>query len=500
MSETRTHDILFQKMAIPRFIVRKDEKAGFVIDHANDLILKYLDLDKMNVIDHPLNDVMSHENAHHFEQSFEVCETKKRAVTIQALPGMPGNIRIHGFYINPVLNDDGSILCLDVIGHLDLADQSILQRERDDAISLLTSIFEVSEVGIVVSGHNRRIVRVNDSFVRTYGWARDDLINADLVSLVTPDERDQAIKNHDEFITKGVRSSGEMKIIRKDGSIANALFTTATLELSQKRRFQVTTVMDITLRKQMEVSLRHAKDQADAANRAKSTFLANMSHELRTPLNAILGFSELMSAETFGPLGSDKYKEYMEDVHVSAQHLLEIINEVLDMSKIEAGRIDLDETEVDVGELIKSVSRMMASRLFGKNLEMVEEIPNELPHIRGDQRLLRQVLINLVTNAVKFSDPGGQIKIQAGLVENGNLQIVVADKGVGIPKDKIKQAMEPFGQVLDIAENSGQQGTGLGLPLAKAMVELHDGNIALDSDLNQGTTVYIQLPAYRIIL
>lgn len=190
----------------------------------------------------------------------------------------------------------------------------------------------------------------------------------------------------------------------------------------------------------------------------------------------------------------------MEDVHVSAQHLLEIINEVLDMSKIEAGRIDLDETEVDVGELIKSVSRMMASRLFGKNLEMVEEIPNELPHIRGDQRLLRQVLINLVTNAVKFSDPGGQIKIQAGLVENGNLQIVVADKGVGIPKDKIKQAMEPFGQVLDIAENSGQQGTGLGLPLAKAMVELHDGNIALDSDLNQGTTVYIQLPAYRIIL
>lgn len=495
-----TYNTLFQKMAIPRFVVKKGEDNAYIVEYANDLILKYFDLDQSNVINQKLSDILSHENARHFAQSFEVCESKKRAVTIQALPGMPGSIRIHGFYISPLLDDQGNIEFLDIIGHLDIADQSILQRERDDAISLLTSIFEVSEVGIVVSDHNRRVVRVNDSFVRTYGWARDDLINADLIGLVTPDEREQAKKNHDEFITKGVRSSGEMKIIRKDGSIANALFTTATLELSQKRRFQVTTVMDITLRKQMEVSLRHAKDQADAANRAKSTFLANMSHELRTPLNAILGFSEMMAAETFGPLGNDKYKEYMNDVHVSAQHLLEIINEVLDMSKIEAGRIELDETEVNVGELIQSVTRMMASRLFGKSLNMKEEIPKDLPHIRADTRLLRQVLINLVTNAVKFSNPGGDIRIQVGLVEDGNMQILVSDDGIGIPKDKIKQAMEPFGQVIEAAEHSQQQGTGLGLPLAKAMVELHDGKISLKSDVNQGTSVYIQLPAYRIIL
>ena len=490
---------LFRKMAVPRFLVKSSDKE-YVIEYANDLILKYFGLEQEKIIGQPLTNVMSYENARHFAQSFEVCESKDRSVTIQALPGMPGSIRIQGFYISPLHDDDGNIEYLDIIGHLDVGDQSIVQRERDDAISLLTSIFEVSEIGIVVTDHNRRIVRVNDSFVRTYGWARDDLVNADVISLITPDERDFARKNYDNYLQKGVRSSGEMKLIRKDGSIANALYTTATLELSQKRRFQVTTVMDITLRKQMEISLRHAKEQADTANRAKSTFLANMSHELRTPLNAILGFSEMMAKETFGPLGNDKYKEYIEDVYGSAHHLLEIINEVLDMSKIEAGRIELDESDVDLRELLQSVTRMMGSRLFGKSLQLIEEIQPDLPFIRADQRLLRQVLINLVTNAVKFSQTGGKVEIKVGLTKDGNMQIMVADEGVGIPKEKINQAMEPFGQIIDTAEKTQQQGTGLGLPLAKAMVELHDGKISLQSDVNQGTKVYVQLPAYRIIL
>jgi len=428
---------LFEKMAIPRFLIRY-ESGDFIFDAVNNLALKYFDLDNAQLKDKKLSDILSNENVMHFEQSFEVCIEKKRSVTIQSLPSMPGGIRVYGFYISPLINDDGNVTHLDVIGHLDVADQSILQRERDDAISLLTSIFEVSEIGIVVSDHNRRVVRVNDSFVRTYGWTRDELINADVVDFITPDEREQAYKNHAEFITKGVRSSGEMKLIRKDGSIANALFTTATIELSQKRRFQVTTVMDITLRKQMEVSLRLAKEQADTANRAKSAFL-------------------------------------------------------------EAGRIELDESEVSMTELIKSVSRMMESRVFGKSLSLHQDIAENLPYIMVDQRLMRQVLINLVTNAVKFSDPGGDIFISAEMLEAGAMQIIVKDNGIGIPKDKLKQAMEPFGQVTDKAENSGQQGTGLGLPLAKAMVELHQGAISLESEEEQGTTVTFRLPSARML-
>jgi len=491
---------VFRKMNIPRFLVQKGEGRSFIVLDANNLALRYFDLTSEQIIGFRIQDFMDHENALHFEQSFKVCESKKRPVTIQALPGVPGSVRVYGFYISPVLNDEGEVAYLDVIGQLDVADQSILQRERDDAISLMTSIFEVSEIGVIVTDHNGRVVRVNDSFVRTYGWSRDELINADIIGLVTPDEREVARRNHEEFIRTGKRSSGELKFIRKNGSVANALFTTATLELSQKRRYQVITVMDITLRKQMEQSLRVAKDQADAANRAKSTFLANMSHELRTPLNAIIGFSEMMINETFGALGHEKYSEYMEDVHSSARHLLEIINEVLDMSKIEAGRIELDEGEIDLKTLLQTVTRMMASRAFGKDLVLDLEVHESLPNMQGDQRLLRQVFINLINNAVKFSNNGGTVSIVAFLLDDGRVRVTITDEGVGIPRDKIRQALEPFGQISDRPENANEQGTGLGLPLSKAMVELHGGTLELDSDDGRGTTVFITFPAHRVIV
>ncbi len=489
----------FQAMPVPRFVVTRKDKSLYVVAQANELALKYFDLPAAQVVSRPIQDFMDPDNTMHFQQSFEVCASKKRSVTIQALPGVPGSVRVYGFYISPILKDDGDIDYFDVIGQLDVADQSIVQRERDDAISLLTSIFEVSEVGILVTDHNARIVRVNDSFIRTYGWARDELINADITGLVTPDERELARRNHEEFIRTGERSSGEIRIIRKDGSVANALYTSSIIELSQKRRYQVTTMMDITLRKQMEHSLRMAKDQADAANRAKSMFLANMSHELRTPLNAIIGFSEMMIKETFGALGHDKYQEYMVDVHSSAEHLLEIINEVLDMSKIEAGRIDLDEGEVDVEDLVNSVARMLDSRAFGNNVKIKTDFRGNVPNIRADQRLVRQILINLIGNALKFTKVNSDVTVMTYMLDDGRLQISVTDEGPGIPRSKIKQAMEPFGQVSERAENADHQGTGLGLPLAKAMLELHGGILHMESEIDKGTTVYISFPSYRIL-
>lgn len=480
-------------------VVGLSKQNNYQVLDANKQILDYFNHEREQVIGHAIHDFMDHENSRHFEQAFEVCLSKKKLVTVQALPGVPGNIRIYSFIVSPVLNDMGDVEALDILGQPDVSDQSILQRERDDAILLLTSVFDVSEIAIVVTDYNGRIVRVNDAFIRTYGWSRDELINAEVAGLVTPDERVMARENHREYITNGVRSSGEMKIIRKDGSIANSLFTTATIELSQKRRFQVTTVMDITLRKQMEQSLRMAKDQADTANRAKSTFLANMSHELRTPLNAIIGFSEMMEKETFGPLANEKYVEYLGDIHMSANHLLEIINEVLDMSKIEAGRLELEEEDIDLAELVRSVLRMMASKAFGSGLMIKDHYEDGLPAVHVDRRLMRQVLINLVTNAVKFSKKGGRIDINIGTLKSGEVCITVQDQGVGIPSDKIQQALEPFGQVSDRAENSHQRGTGLGLPLAKAMVELHGGELKLDSSLGHGTTVDVYLPPQRVL-
>jgi signal transduction histidine kinase len=249
----------------------------------------------------------------------------------------------------------------------------------------------------------------------------------------------------------------------------------------------------------MEITLRLAKEQADTANHAKSTFLANMSHELRTPLNAILGFSEMMMKETFGPLANERYKDYLGDIHLSARHLLEIINEVLDMSKIEAGKVELDEEKFDVHDLIQAVVRMMDSRAFSSGLKIREEVEENLPSLFADPRLVRQILINIVGNAVKYSRSGGIIDVKAFIADDGDLHLVVADTGIGIPKDRIQDALEPFGQVNKPADSSnGMQGTGLGLPLAKAMAELHGGTLKLDSEVGKGTTVTVTLPARRL--
>ncbi len=493
-------DKLFYDMPVPRFIIRKDQGDNFFLQDINKLGAQFFDLDYKHIVNSNIYDFMHVESAKQFEQSFEVCYSRKQPVTIRSLPGVPGKIRIYGFYITPILDKKDNVLYIDIIGQLDTSDKSNLKRERDDAVSLMSSIFDVSEIGIIVTDQKNRIIRINDHFINTFGWSRDELLNADIIGLITPDERDVARQNHKDFLKSGINISGELKFIRKNGSIAYCLFTTAMIELSQKKPYQVYTIIDITLRKQMEESLKRAKEQADTANRAKSAFLANMSHELRTPLNAIIGFSEMMTKETFGALGHAKYGEYTNDIHASAQHLLEIINEVLDMSKIEAGRIELDEDEIDILELLKSVERMMASRAFSNDLKIKMDVAENIPNLYADQRLLRQILINLISNAVKFSERGGEINIMAHILQSGEMRIVIADNGIGIPKEKITRALEPFGQISDVPEKSSKEGTGLGLPLAVAMVELHDGTLTIDSEFDQGTKVFVTFPARRIMM
>ena len=486
------HKLLFDHMPVARIIVRHED-GKFLILAMNQKACEFFGKKESDVADKPLQYILDNENAEHITHSLNVSVKRQKPVTIQSLPTFPGNAQVPGFWINPIIGDNGAVNMLDIIAQPVLVDDSALQRERDDALLLLTSIFDVSEVGIIVTDHNRRIVKVNDSFVRIYGWSRGDLIGNDFINIIAGDERELARRNHEEFIRGGIRSSGEMKLVRKNNSNANVLFTTATLELSQKRRFQVTTIM------QMEQSLRVAKEQADAANHAKSAFLANMSHELRTPLNAIIGFSEMMIKHTFGPLGHDKYGEYLDDIHMSAKHLLEIINEVLDMSKIEAGKVELDEQEIDMAGLIDSVVRIMANRAFNSGLEIRQMIAGDLPVLYADPRLIRQILINLLTNAIKYSEKSGLIEVSAEVEPaTKTMLLTVQDHGIGIPRDRIKEAMQPFGQIHDPTRSNTQQGTGLGLPLTKAMAELHGGKLELDSDTGKGTKVTIRFPKDRV--
>jgi signal transduction histidine kinase len=238
-----------------------------------------------------------------------------------------------------------------------------------------------------------------------------------------------------------------------------------------------------------------SESAAILASQAKSEFLANMSHELRTPLNAIIGFSEMMNAGYFGPLNS-KQKERMQDINLCGNHLLHLINDILEFSKGEAGKLELVEEKVSLSEVAAEVTRMMGEKLKSKGLRLVTEVEPHLPLVFADKRKLKQILLNLMSNAVKFTPRGGDIKFSARLESNGSLSLAVADTGVGIAEEDIPRALSVFGQV---HRSHNHEGTGLGLPLCRMFAELHGGKLALSSTVGEGTTVRVLFPAQRVI-
>ena len=236
-----------------------------------------------------------------------------------------------------------------------------------------------------------------------------------------------------------------------------------------------------------------ARDQADAATRAKSEFLANMSHELRTPLNAVIGFSEVLCKEMFGPLGHAKYLEYARDIQASGMHLLELIGDVLDLSKIEAGKLELRREAVDLAELITSAARLIEQKAEEVGLCLEVSLPPDLPLLWADRRAVRQMLINLLSNAIKFTPAGGSVRL-AAFADAGGVRFVVSDTGIGIPEAELGKVLQPFEQASNVA-GGGYGGTGLGLPLVKSLIEEHGGSLSIASRLGEGVTVSLHFPA-----
>jgi len=259
----------------------------------------------------------------------------------------------------------------------------------------------------------------------------------------------------------------------------------------------VVSLADVTEQRASEEDLRRAKDEAETANRTKSAFLANMSHELRTPLNAIIGFAEIMRDELLGPLGAGHYREYASDIHQSGKHLLDLINDILDLSKVEAGRLELHEEDCDVPELLAASLRLMNERAHASDLRIEQRFPARLPLLHADARSLKQILLNLVSNAIKFTPSGGRIVISAE-ADADAFRLTIADSGIGMTADGVKKALEAFGQV-DSSLSRRYEGTGLGLPLTRALVELHGGRLEIESALGEGTRVTAVFPGERII-
>ena len=242
----------------------------------------------------------------------------------------------------------------------------------------------------------------------------------------------------------------------------------------------------------LRFQLAAAREAAEAASRAKSEFIANISHELRTPLNAIIGFSEMMKEQMLGP-SSDRYMQYARDIHQSGTHLLAIINDILDLSKIEAGKMELVPEELDLAEVVNDALNIVRENAERSGLTLETRVPAPAPRLRGDGRIVRQILLNLLSNAIKFTPIGGRVAVEVRREAGGNVVLTVQDTGIGIAEKDIPKVLEPFGQV-ESAYTRQYQGTGLGLPLVRSMVELLGGRFDLQSTVGTGTTASIDFP------
>jgi signal transduction histidine kinase len=250
--------------------------------------------------------------------------------------------------------------------------------------------------------------------------------------------------------------------------------------------------------RQINFELKHSKERAEAANEAKSQFLANMSHELRTPLNAIIGFSQIIKDQSMGAVGQPRYVEYANDIFGAGEHLLALINNVLDISKIQAGKLDLKDEPVDLHETVQGSMTAVAAQALKNKVSLHVDLPAALPPVRADALAMRQILINLLSNAVKFTPEGGEVRVSVERPKNGGLALVITDTGIGMNEGEIAIALEPFRQV-ENALTKKFEGTGLGLPIARRLVELHGGRLEIASAKNLGTVIKAHLPADRVL-
>jgi len=363
-----------------------------------------------------------------------------------------------------------------------------LARETRRVSAILASMFD----GVVVTDGQGLIDSFNPAAEKLFGYGAEEISGQPLSALV-PGLKLEARRGEDGVVT-GQRKDGAQ--LPLEVAIAPIQFDDHDSATDGPPAY-VVVVRDIAERIRSQNELISAKIQAEGANRAKTNFLANMSHELRTPLNAIIGFSEMIERQVLGENGWPRYIEYSRHIHRSGTHLLALINDVLDLSKIEAGRYELSDEVVTLAELFDACRTMVMARADGSSPSVTLTLPDTALALRGDRRALTQILLNLLTNAVKYNTDGGSVAVTAARRTDGAAELVIRDSGVGIAADEIDRLFQPF-QRTDAALARSVEGTGLGLSITKRLVELHDGEIQLDSRLGEGTTVTVIWPADRV--
>jgi len=368
--------------------------------------------------------------------------------------------------------------------------------EIDDRFRI---IFDAVSDGIFLSdpatGH---FTEVNAAACQMFGYLKADLIGRgvnELSSGVPPHTHEAALALN-ERARLGEPQLFEWQCKTREGALFWVEISLRYVELDHVPTI-VATIRDVSLRKRLDTELKLALRKISAASDAKSAFLANMSHELRTPLNAIIGFSDLMRSQLLGPLGRPRYREYVDDIHSSGLHLLSLINDVLDLSRLDAGMATLVEREVSLRNVADEACKMVATQAKKADARLTIKVPIDLPNVLGDERRIKQIIVNLLSNAIKFTPGPGIITVEMEEAASGIL-LKVIDNGIGICEADLPKVFERFGQV-DNELSRMHDGTGLGLPLVKQLIELHGGSLAAESKLGVGTTITVAFPMNRII-
>ncbi|HZD25488.1 MAG TPA: PAS domain S-box protein [Alphaproteobacteria bacterium] len=415
---------------------------------------------------------------------------------------------------SPLRHKDGHVVEVDTIAYLrldengdplgvegiarDVTEQRQAESELRESEARYRLLVELSPDAIVVHDYER-VLYANASAARIFADGNAErLIGRRLIDHVHPDNRAFAIERVRRF-REGAATQPFVEELLVDEAGEPVYCEVAGARVSWRGQDAVQLVIrDISERKRVEQVLTAARSAAEQANRAKSDFLAMVSHELRTPLNAILGFSEIIATEAFGPAGDVRYRGYAEDIHNSGRHLLELITDILDLSRIESDNLQLDEEDVEVGLLAADCARLLQERARRAGLHLRQVVEAGLPVLQADRLRLKQVLINLLTNAVKFTPAGGTVTLGAGRLGDGRLRLWVEDTGIGIPAEDLPRVINPFVQAGGSYVRKNE-GIGLGLALCKRLVEMHDGELEIVSEPESGTCVSVLLPLDRLI-
>ncbi len=373
---------------------------------------------------------------------------------------------------------------------------------RDHAIAALDQFRTMADGApniLWMSDDTGKSAFFNQKWLDFTGRSRGQVSGQNWVQSLHPEDRERSVDTYFTALAARQPFQMEYRLRRFDGEF-RWILDTGVPHFAPDGRFLgfIGSGFDITERKRMEQHLKSAKEEAESATRTKSAFLANMSHELRTPLNAIIGFSEIIKDEIFGSVGSSKYRDYAEDIHGSAVLLLDLINDVLDFSKAEAGKLRPHDEDIDVPDAIEATLRLMRDDSRAGALTFGTDVPKGLAWLRADSRMLKQILLNLLSNAVKFTPAGGTILVSAFVDRDRTFVLSVHDTGIGIAADDIPVVMSAFGQAENVL-NRHQRGTGLGLPLVKSLAEAHGGSFKLESELGKGTAATVRFPAARVV-